>query len=76
MTVHSRLMKISKDLAAAAGDFEKAIREAAEAAVETLSSFEKALAGEYEVPDAEPDENPVRPIGIRKGRWENGRRIR
>lgn len=81
MTVHSRLMETSKNLAAAAGNFEKAIREAAAAAVETLNSIDwkalrEALAGEYEVPDAEPDENPVRPIGIRKGRWRQGRRIR
>lgn len=78
----SRLIKISKDMAAAAGDFEKAIREAAAAAVETLSSIdwkslrEALAAGECEVPDVDPDENPVRPIGIQKGRWVHRRRIR
>ena len=77
-----RLEKTSRDLAAAARDFTKALGQIAEAVVEVMNAVDwsplstaLAAAG-YGAPKAEPDKNPVRFIGIRKGGWKRGRGTR
>ena len=75
-----RLEQTSKDLATAARNFTKTLGEIAAAVVEAMDSIDwKALGAAMGVidtgrPDAEPDENPVRHIQIRKGGWKHERR--
>jgi hypothetical protein len=77
-----RLAETSKELATAARNFTKALGEIAAAVVDTMNSIDwKALGAALAAvdtgrPDAEPDENPVRFIGIRKGCWRHKRRVR
>lgn len=71
-----RLAETSKELATAARNFTKTLGEIAAAVVDTMNSIDwKALGAALAAvdtgrPDAEPDENPVRFIGIRKGGWK------
>ena len=77
-----RLAETSKDLATAARNFTNALWEIAAAVVDAMNSIDwKALGAALAAvdtgrPDAEPDENPVRFIGIRKGGWRHKRRVR
>lgn len=68
-----RLTKIRIDRKAldAARDLSKAIWEIVDIDWAALSTA-LAAAG-YGAPEAEPDKNPVRFIGIRKGGWKRGR---
>jgi hypothetical protein len=73
-----RLAETSKELATAARNFTKALGEIAAAVVDTMNSIDwKALGAALAAvdtgrPDAEPDENPVRFIGIKKRGWKRG----
>ena len=77
-----RLAETSKELATAARNFTKVLGEIAAAVVETMDRIDwKAMGAALTAvdtgrPDAEPDENPVRFIGIRKGGWRHKRRVR
>lgn len=75
-----RLAQTSKELATVARNFTRTLGEIAAAVVEAMDSIDwKALGAALAAvdtgrPDAEPDENPVRFIGIRKGGWKHERR--
>lgn len=75
-----RLEKTSRDLAAAARDFTNAMGKIADAVVDAMNCIDWAAlstalaAAGYVAPEAEPDDNPVRFIGIRKRGWKRGRR--
>jgi len=74
-----RLAKTSMDLAAAARDFTNAMGEIAAAGVDAMkcidwAALSTALAAVgYGSQEAEPDDNPVRFIGIRKRGWRKYR---
>lgn len=75
-----QLTKASIGLAAAARDFTNTMGELAAAVVDAMNCIDwKALsealaAVGYGSQEAEPDDNPVRFIGIRKRGWKRGRR--
>lgn len=77
-----RLAKTSRALTAAAENLTKALGQIADAVVDTMNCIDwnalsEALAavgcGSQEA-ETEPDDNPVRFIGIRKRGWKRGRR--
>ena len=71
-----QLTKASIGLAGAARDFTNAIRQISVAAVDVMTCIDwKALGATLaQEAETEPDDNPVRFIGIRKRGWKRGRR--
>jgi len=69
--IKEQLAGLGKDAGDICRRFADAVIEATMAIVDFVNAVDwEALAAVADEPYTEPDENPVRPIGIQKGRWK------
>lgn len=69
--IKEQLVGLGKDAEDICRRFVDAVTEATMAIVDLVNAVDwEALAEAADEPYTEPDENPVRPIGIQKGKWK------